>query len=144
MKRNALYVILLIAAAVILAGCGGGGGGGGSSTTDPGTTYNFVLTGTVMDYATNSGISGVKVTIGSKQVTTNSQGRFTCGMDSRPFVTTYSVDGSSVGYFNYWAKADDKVQDATKIELPVAPAGGMDLGNIYIISNDSTPPPPVF
>lgn len=144
MKHGFICVVLLIAAAVVLAGCGGGGGG---NPAPPPVTDNFVLTGTVKDFQTGVAVVGAKVTVGSTTANTNSQGKFSLGFSSRPMATTYSVDGSKAtpapGYYTSWAKVDGVQYDAMNIDMPVAPAGGMDMGVIYLQNSDSAPPPPV-
>lgn len=143
MKRNIILLAFLIAVAAIIAGCGGGGGG-----SAPPSNNNFVLTGKVEDRETGEAIVGAKVKVSTYEVLTNSQGRFTLSMPSRPLATTYSVDGTNAGpytegYHTNAAIADGEMQDALAIALPIAPATGMDLGTIYLWSK-LYPPPPFF
>ncbi len=137
----------MILAATVIIGCGGGGGGGSNDGGgNGGTTDSFIVSGTVRDDNTNAAVVGAKVRIGSTEVSTNSQGQFRIVMTTSPIVRTYSIDGRNAtptpGYFDFWARANNKVQNAKCIELPIIPKGETSLGVIYLMNADSPPPFP--
>jgi len=149
MTRNIVLMTLLAVIAAVVIGCGGGGGGGGSNNNNPppSSSDKYVLTGTVKIEGTDTPISEAKVRVGSKEVLTNSQGKFRMEFSTIPVEQTYSVDGRQAkpepGYFDFWARAAGKVQNAKCIELPLAPKTGQDLGTIYLMSTEQVPPFPL-
>lgn len=146
MRHNIVLMALLAVIAAVVIGCGGGGGGGGDDN-NPLPSDKYVLTGTVKETGTNTAISGAKVRVGTTEVTTNSQGQFRMEFSTVPVAQTYSVNGRQakpgLGYFDFWARAANKVQNAKCIELPLASKAGQDLGTIYLMSVEQVPPFPL-
>jgi len=135
MKRNAVVIVLLAIVAALVIGCGGGGGGN-----------SYVVTGFVKDSNNSKPVVGAKVKIGTVETTTNSQGQFRFEMSTAPVVRIFSIDGRnatpSPGYFDFWCRANNKVQNAKCIELPLIPKGETSLGTIMLMNADNPPPFP--
>ncbi len=106
----------------------------------------FSVTGTVMVEGTSTPIVGAIVEIGSYQTATQSNGTFRIDMTSTPIMRTFSVNGRNAtpapGYFDFWCRADGKIQNAKCIELPIIPKGTTSVGTIYLMSEDYPPPFP--
>ncbi|MBI2843851.1 MAG: hypothetical protein HYX78_10665 [Armatimonadetes bacterium] len=141
MRRYTVLLASVFIAVILTAGCGGGGG---SSSSPPPTGNSFVLTGRVQEVLSGSSVVGAKVNVDTYETTTNSAGSFSLSMPSRPMVGTYSVDGISADpqCLRSWARVDNVTYDAMAIDMPIAPAGGMDLGIIYLQDANGPPPPP--
>ena len=111
-----LAVLVGICAGLALAGCGGGGGGA-------------VITGTVIDVATQQGVPGAAVTIDGATYTTDANGEFrVSGLAAGTVTITVSASGyDGIGPITVTVSADTTTFDP-----------------VYLTPTASGPPPPPF
>ena len=82
MTQHPLLATSLLALSIALTGCGGGGSTDTSATPTPNlTSKKLSLTGTVVDDK-GQALSGVAISIGSQNTTSNTQGQFSVALNS--------------------------------------------------------------
>jgi len=132
MKKSILYSLLTIGLIWVMTGCGGGGG-----ATE---AVSRMVSGKVSDYTTGDGVAGLEVQVGSKTVTTGTDGTYEVDVDAGRVLVNVHGAGYAAMSKSVTVGTDSNVRVTLDIDmLPVAFRGIFDPASDFTAQVPGSP-----